>query len=677
MGMEMNTTERIIFWLLLAMVVGISSHRVHFLVRLIRLGKGTIEFNHLTKRIRSVLIYVLGQWSNIKNISPKDLAGLGHLVIFWGVVLFSINYFIFLFIGEGVGFSIEIRNTILSHYFLYLSEIMGLFLLLAIVSATVRRCIMKPARLGPHFDSGIFFILTLGIFLLFTLYFAQEGLRMNLGTNGFRTPIAGALANLFNWIQLGQENQRTLFKIVWWAQYGLILGMLIYAPYSHHQHPLFAPFNIFFRSFDRIGTIQPINFDKEERFGVSMIKDFTWKQLLDCLACTDCGRCQDGCPASLSGKPLSPKKLIRDLKNCMQDTGHLSHRCPNGGYDNHDNNPIIGKYVKEDEIWSCTTCGNCLEQCPVFIEQMQKIIDMRHSLVMAEANFPEELVSVFKNLEFVGDPLGIGLATRGEWAETIGVKELAEDNDVEWLFYVGCSLSFDERNKRIASAFAKILKSANIKFGILGQEEGCCGDSARRLGNEYLYQTLVHQNIEVFKSYDVKKIVTTCPHCYNTLKNEYPILGGNYEVLHHTQFIANLFARKTINSREYNAGRFVYHDPCYLGRYNNIYEAPRYILLRLSILSRMTQETKILELERSKEKSFCCGAGGGSIWITEENGKRINEVRTDQILELQPDTIVTACPFCMTMISDGVIAKEKDEQVTILDIAELVAQSLD
>jgi len=657
--MEMNVIERSVFWLLLAIALGISSHRIYILFRLIKMGKETERFDHLGTRAKSVLVYVLGQWSNLKNISFGDLAGFGHLFIFFGVIVFSINYIIFLFIGEGLGISETMRNSVFSHYFLYLSDIAGLLLLIAIASAAVRRGILKPARLGPNFDSGVFFALALSIFLLFTCYFTLQGLRINLETNVFRTPVAGFFADFFHRIKLADQSQATLFKIIWWAQYGLILGFLVYAPYSHHQHPMFSPFNIFFRSFRPTGSIEPINFDKGEPLGVSRVEDFTWKQLLEGFACTHCGRCQDSCPAYLTEKPLSPKMLILDINRHLLDVGSRRHSAEQA------RGPVIPEEITKG-ILSCTTCGACVEVCPVFNRALDNIIELRRNLVYEGIYDHGHRVALQRTFDY-NNPYALTGSSRNTLLTVLGIDKAIEGERYDVIYWLGCSAYFDERSQDIARAVLKILKRADLKVAALGEREHCCGDFVRRLGDEGLFQRLVHENMEAIKGLDFDVVLTHCPHGYNTLKNEYPVFGADFTVVHHTEFIFDLLSKGKIQVDK-AMKEIIYHDPCYLGRYNNVYDPPREVLNRIS--------GKVREFPFYRNKSFCCGAGGGHMWKHEERGRRINDERIEQAIETGVKTVATSCPFCLAMLEDALLMKGLVAEMKIRDIAELVQEAL-
>jgi Fe-S oxidoreductase len=392
----------------------------------------------------------------------------------------------------------------------------------------------------------------------------------------------------------------------------------------------------------------------------------SWKDTLDMYSCTECGRCQELCPAWNTDKPLSPKNLIIDLKkNLYTNKEAILSDKPEAV------THIIDSHVTEDVIWACTSCRACEIACPVFIEHTDKIYDIRRNLVMMESKFPAEVQSVFKNMETNGTPWAFSQGERANWAQGLDIKTMAEVGSAETLdvlLWVGCAGAYDERNKSVVKSFVNLLNKAKIKFAILGTEETCTGDSARRIGNEYLFQTLAKTNVETLNRYNVKKIVTACPHCFNTLKNEYGAMGGQYEVFHHSQYIGQMIADGKLKATKERDETITFHDSCYLGRWNNVYEQPRSILASIP-------KVNLVEMRLNKEKGMCCGAGGGRMWMEEHIGKRINETRTEQALEVNPKTIATACPFCMTMISDGVKSKEKVDSVMVKDIAEIMDQA--
>jgi Fe-S oxidoreductase len=451
----------------------------------------------------------------------------------------------------------------------------------------------------------------------------------------------------------------------------IALGATAYVAlyFNRLWHIVIAPINVFFRNLEPRGALIPIDLETAENFGASKVEDFTWKHLMDLDACTRCGRCQDNCPAYLSGKPLSPKKVVQDLKSSLLEQAPLLFKSQGNGDQNAKTKTLIGEVIAEDEIWNCTTCFACHEACPVWIEPMAKIVEMRRNLVLEQASIPETGLGALKSIEARGHPWSGTKLTRTDWADGLDIKTLAEDSDIDTLFWVGCTEALEERSTRVAQAIARLLKLADINFGILGAEESCCGDPARRLGNEYLFQMQAQKNIELMKSYNVKRIVTGCPHCYNTIKHEYRQFGGEFEVMHHTEFIAELLQEGKIRVIKSARGLAAYHDACYLARYNNILEAPRQILNNLPDIT-------LVELERNRERGFCCGAGGGHLWLEEQKrGERINEMRTEQVIDTKARIVATACPYCLQMFEDGIKTKAAEESLKAMDVAELVEQS--
>jgi Fe-S oxidoreductase len=458
---------------------------------------------------------------------------------------------------------------------------------------------------------------------------------------------------------------------------------------SKLAHIFTGPVNVFLRATDAPAALPLIaNIEEQEHFGAANLEDFSWKQLLNFDACMRCGRCLDFCPTFNTGKPLKPRQLIIEIGSYMNRqagllAGPAGPVIGQAGVRGSETEPnlaqvpvianLIGDIVSEDELWDCTTCRACMEQCPVRIEHVPLIVEMRRNLVLEQSKFPQELVSLFNNLERNGNPYSFPASTRAEWAEAAGVQELAQVEDpasLEAIYWVGCMSSFDSRNQKVATSLARIFKAADVKFAILGKEETCSGDPARRAGNEYLYQILAQTNIERLNQYAPKRIIASCPHCFNTLKNEYPQLGGNFEVIHHSQFIQELIAsgRLKVPPGTLDGHGLAYHDPCYLGRYNQVYDEPRDVLNQV--------EGGFVELPRCRDRGFCCGAGGARAFMEEKRGTRISHNRLHEAIDTDASGVAVACPFCVTMFEDGVRALNVEETFAVRDIAEIVADAL-
>lgn len=635
--------------------------------RLWRLGKEEDCSDQIPERLKTFFSVVFGH----ARFWREGYPGMMHFLIFWGTLL--------LFLGKGIRIFSPLTGLTAPPQSLYLfassiSEIGGGLMVIGGVMAVVRRFIVKPPRLDSKPDDRLkyiwAFVLLITGYLVKSYRFALSG--GGLPADSFLwAPISSTLSRMMLILPSEPLNELLVWhRILIHAIPGIAFFGYIVMSRSSLEHIYLSALNVFYRSLKPKGAVRPIpNFEEAETFGVTEIKEFTWKQLLDLEACTRCGRCQDNCPAHLSEKPLNPKKVIQDLKTHLLTQGGtlLPVEEPT---QKSEPTPLVGEVISEDTLWSCTACLNCYEQCPVFISGFDKIIDMRRSVVLMESRFPNELKEVFRAMERKSNPWGVEKNQRADWAQTLGVKTLAENPEVEWLYFPGCFKGFDDRNKKVAIAVVKILQRTGTSFGILGPEEGCCGDPARRMGHEYIYSMLVEKNIETFEKYKIKKILTTCPHCYNTLKNEYPQFGGNYEVIHQTEFLKTLLEQKKITLKNETPLTVTYHDSCYLGRYNQIYQPQRDILKAIPGVT-------LKEMERSFERSFCCGGGGGRMWMEEHQGKRINEMRADQALALDPNVIATACPYCLTMLEDGLKARGKEESVKVYDLAELLEKSME
>jgi Fe-S oxidoreductase len=679
----------VIFWVLFVIGVALFVQRVYLLVNLLRLGRAENRFDRLTYRFFYSLVVTLSQWCNLRSIKRGDYAGIGHAFMFWGFCFFLLSYVIFIGLGGGFGLYGLIKDTGFDTAYSSILDIAAVIILIALIWAAIRRYILKPERLKGHPGAEAGIILAF-VGSLMILHICIEGFNFAAaGVSGAWPPVGGALGNLLINTGISQNSALAAFNSVWWLHYLLILGFLVFIPRSKHLHILASSINVAFKDFSLKGALKTVDISQPEALGASRIQDFSWKQLLDGYACTVCGRCHDVCPARTSGKPLSPRELILNVKDHLLETGPdllkiktpisapKNKIAPEAAPKSEAPQPasatpaatapavhsLIGQVVKEDEIWACTTCRACQEVCPSYNEQMSKIIEMRRYLQMVAVT--ETGREPLKNMRVRGHPWRGTTYSRTDWAEGLDIKVLGDDSDIDVLYFVGCTGAMEDRSLKIAQATAKLLKIAGVKFGILGEEETCCGDPARRLGAEHIFQMLAQTNIQMFQMYNVKKIVTACPHCFNTLKNEYPQFGGQFEVVHHTQFIADLIKENKLKVTKACDALVTYHESCYLGRYNNIYQAPREVISSIP-------RVKMVEMARHHQDSFCCGGGGGRMWLEENIGQRISEVRLKQALDVKAEVVATACPFCLQMFEDAAKARGVDESLKVQDISELI-----
>lgn len=628
--------------------------------RLWRIGKVEDRSEKMWTRIKSFLVEGIAHKRILKDCYP----GLLHLLLFFGFIMplavIVITQFVFTL------------PPLIARPLSLLLDIIALAAFLSVALFIFRRYVTKPSRLDNQTDDLVAPLLILlivlsGIFL--------EALRLSVtGKDAISwAPVGKVIAGLLKSSGLGTSSQRLLAMILFRLHFFLVLGTIAYISYSKLFHIISSPLNMIFRSLEPKGALSFINLEDEkaESFGVAKIEEFTWKQLMDLDACTRCGRCQDHCPAHLTQKPLSPKKFILDLRDHMTSRVSEILRARAKAKEPEEIPPLVGSVIDKDTLWTCTTCRSCMEHCPVYVEHIDKIIDMRRYQVLMESKFPDELTTAFKGLERNSNPWGMGFEARADWIKELNVSIMAEaeEKEIDYLFFVGCIRSYDDRNKKVSKAMTRILNHLNVQFTILGMEEGCCGDPARRAGNEYLFQTLAQTNIETFKRYNIKRILTTCPHCYNTLKNEYPQLGFSCETIHHAQFLQEHIRSGRLKLDHALAKKLTYHDPCYLGRYSGLYEPPREVLQSIPSLD-------IREMKRSRADSFCCGGGGGWMWMDEKIGKRVNAQRLEDALAADPEWIATACPFCVTMFEDAVKDKNMEEALKVWDIAEVVEKAI-
>jgi Fe-S oxidoreductase len=650
----------------IVIAVGVFALRAMRLVRLVRLGQPMNRMDDIPGRVRDFGLYVLGQKKLIK--APNRVPGIIHAIIFWGFLIITLGTLQLIGSGLFAGFLFPAVGN--DPVYMILLDVMIAAVLASVGAAAYRRVVIKPYRLTTKRDAWIILglITVLMVSLVLTEAFGIVAYRSSIAKWSF---LGFAVSGLFG--SMSHDAAAVLFGVFWWMHVLTVLGFLVYLPSSKHLHILSAPFTVFFRPGTPKGAMDPIlNIEEQEHFGVGKLEQFGWKHLLDTFSCTECGRCDRNCPALLSGKPLSPKEVVLNIKyGLFAEADNLL----SGKGSNADGaHPLIGGLIADETLWSCTTCRWCVEACPVFIEHVPKILDMRRNLVLEESRFPPEVQPVFANLERNGNPWQLPKKQRGAWAKELDVPTMADiaesGEQIEVLYFVGCMGSYDQRNRKVATAIVQLLKAAGVKFAILGKEETCTGDPARRIGNEYLYQTLAAQNIATLDGYGVKKVLTACAHCFNTIKNEYPQFGGTYEVVHHTEFISELISSGRLKLEgAASEGTMTFHDPCYLGRYNDVYEPQRQTLRNLPMAN-------VVEMERSRNTSFCCGGGGGRSFMEEKTGKRISHIRLEQAMEVKPDTIVAACPFCTTMFEDGIKGLGIEERLKVRDFAEVIAAAL-
>lgn len=703
-----NTITSLIVLLIVCFCLFVSLKALIEIIAMIRSGENLALYDQVKERIKSVIVYV---FMHKKVLDDKSygfmhmfylygflILGIGHLeLVLNGLTKFLANFNIapFLYANFLPAWLVAIID--------FSQDSMAFLVLVMVSIALFRRIVMPKKRLLPRSKDAENILWLIGmLYVSFFMYIpASLAIKMQFShiDNSFLWyyPISSLLAQIY---LLSDTILQICYHVGFWLHISVFLGFMVYIPRSKHLHLIAAGPNIYFRHLDSIAKPSIIDFEKSEQFGADKITQLSWKSLLDTFACTECGRCDAVCPAALTKKPLHPKKVLHDLKlnlryenwptikknytlfgniknglekeleNLEFPTSLISidkniAQSNDGSYDLHGQ-------IHLDDIWSCTTCAACVDVCPVLIDSVPtSLIEMRRNLVMMQAdNYPKELNSSFRGMEVQSNPWGVGADKREDWALGLDVPLMRDKQKVEYLFFVGCAGATDERAKKIQQALVRILKKANVDFAILGCEEKCTGDPARRMGNEYLFDTMAKENIEVLNNYNFKKIFTACPHCFNSLKNEYKDFGANYSVQHHTELINELLKDGRLNAdlKKEISEKVTFHDPCYLGRYNNVYDAPRELLKQAG--------NEIVEMDMNKRNSFCCGAGGGRMFMEEHLGKRINHERTEQAISTNAKTIATGCPFCMTMMSDGIKDKAMDDKITVKDIAEIIAERI-
>ncbi len=676
------------------------------------------RLDDLPGRLRAFFVYVLAQGRLLR----WPYAGILHALIFWGfvVLLTAIMQGIVEALWQGFHFNQLPGSGALA----FLQDTFFFLVICGIAMALFNRLVINPARFrGSHRGDAILILVWIGgLLTCMELNYATRIAEGAPEAVGQWRPVAAALSSIFRPLGTSSEALIVLHGIFFWVHLTLVFGFLVYLGYSKHLHIVTAVFNVFFKNQRPKGALRTVDLEAvmnaedeaDQHFGAGAIEHFSWKDMLDLYTCTECGRCQTHCPAYNTGKVLSPKTLITDLRDHAYEnlaggfaaTTHAAHPVGDDGEPvmwvtgdrhpgtlqglpghfqpswiapddvstavqaNEGERPLLGGTILEDTLWACTTCGACVDQCPVLIDHVPKILDMRRHLVLDESRLPRQAETALRNIESVANPYGLSHQSRADWAQDLGVQFAADKPDAEYLYWVGCAASFDERARTISTALVKILQAAGVDFAILGTEEKCSGDPARRIGNEYLFQERAKENVEVLRRHNVRKIIASCPHCFNTFANEYRDFGGEYEVIHHTQMIDTLLksGRITLDDTKAQQETITYHDSCYIGRWNDIFAPPRDILERIPGL-------RVVEMARSKSEGMCCGAGGGRMWM-EEGQPRVNHRRVQQALDTDATKVATACPFCLAMFDEGISAKQLGERIAVDDVAVYVARAL-
>ncbi len=664
--------------LMLAALVGAFSvffFRVRRLYRLMCAVEGRSNFvlDRVKQRLRVLLTDVLGQ----SNVRRKVLPGLAHTLIFFGFLAVQPHSLELMMNGVCPAFTPAEWMPGLYGAYLFAADILAALVIVGLAYAIYRRVLVRPRYLTLGADANRIILFTFVIIITFQLINALQAL-LPVGAAAFEQravlPVSGVWIGWLGLERLNAGQIRAAYETVYWIHIATILGFLVYIPGSKHLHLLAAVPNVFLKPLEREKAMPMTDIEDEnkETFGLGKVSELNWKNVLNLYACTECGRCEEQCPASQTGKPLSPKKVVHDFKLDL-----FAHAEAVLARKSDAVAPIVREAspITADVIWSCTTCRACEDICPVNIEQLDFILETRKHQVLMQASFPPEMQATFTNLENQANPWGFSADTRADWSKGMGVPLMCDRPEAELLYFVGCAGAFDDRGKKIAQAMVRVLQRAGVDFAILGPEEACNGDLARRAGNEYLAQMLIKQNVEVLNQYKPRKILTGCPHCFNIIKNEYPQFGAGYPVVHHSELLLEFFRQGRlknvtgINNGEGigPAGVMTFHDSCYLGRWNGIYDVPR------ELLRAAKPGLTLTEMRRKRDKGFCCGAGGGRMFMEEPIGKRINIERAEEVIAGGAPAVAAACPFCATMLTDGL--RDCRSNVTVKDLAEIVDEA--
>ncbi len=672
------TASNGLFALIVAVAAGFFASNVQRLVGYLRLGRlDDSRWDSVPRRLYNLATIGIFQ----RKIFRDGIAGPMHAAIFWGFCVLTVGTSEFIVRGIIPTFTLAHYLPQWAYRFYQNSQdLWGALVIGAVAFALWRRLTHRVKRLQgaeTHANDPLLILSWIGL-LMVTMFLAEsfEMVAFPQHASPYYRPLSYALANVLSFVP--QDWAAFFRSLNWWSHGLLVLGFLNYLPYSKHLHVVASLPNVYLSNTSgpgQAGVMKYMDLEAEtEQFGAKDVEHLSWKSLLDGFACTECGRCTAVCPANTTGKLLSPRKIIVNVRERLEQRA-LELQTAGSGRETAEGRPLLDGFISEQELWACTTCRACVQECPVSIDQLSVILEMRRNLVLGESRFPEEVMPAFESMEQRGSPWAFDPGERGKWADGLDIPTMAElaerGETADILYFVGCMGSFDDRAKKTTVAFAKIMKAAGVNFAILGREEKCNGDPARRMGNEYLYQMLARENVDTLAKYHVRTIVTACPHCMHQLGNEYPQFGGHYDVIHHSTFIAHLLAQGRVPLREElhaAVSTFTYHDSCYLGRYNQIYDAPR------EALKRALPVVHLVEMPRSGDRGLCCGAGGGRMWMEESEGKRINAERAEEALATGAQAVAVACPFCMTMMRDSI--SSRDESVPVYDIAEVVAERL-
>src|SRR5215470_13247331 len=620
-------------------------------IQLWRGGLPENRFDQIPQRVKLVAKHALGQVRTLSQAYPGIMHAImfwGFLALFMGTVLATIDYDITL-----PWFDYKLLKGPFYLFYETVLDLFGLFFVIGLGMAVWRRFVVRPDRVDP--TARFAWVLAL-LFVINVTGFVMEACRLAVVRPSWApwSPVGYVLGQGMLAAGASEGALRATHLGTWLFHAAIALGFIAVIPYSYFVHLLTTPLNIFFSKLTPRGELRKIdNIEEAESLGVSRLEEFSWKRRLDFAACVECGRCQAACPAYMAGTALSPKQIIVKLKR------HMYGQAPG---------PIHGELIKPDELWACTTCMACVEECPAFIDIVDTIIDLRRYLTLSEGALPSTAPQSLQNMQRAGNPWGLPPGERLAWAHGLDVPIMEPGKEVEYLYWVGCSASYDKRNQAIARSVVAILKKAGVSFGVM-QEERCHGEVARRLGEEYLYQTVQAENVEAIKQYSFKKVITHCPHCFNTIRNEFPQFGGTYEVLHHSQVIDDVVRSGRIRPIKPLTGTLVFHDSCYLGRYNGIMDAPRRVAAAVPGL-------RVIDPPRARERGLCCGGGGGHMWMEIKAEKRVNIIRTEELLATGAATVATACPFCLAMMDLGRKVAGAEERLAVKDVSELLAESL-